>query len=120
MQSGLQSMMKDREATFEWIGSLPQANRAPVVKLAYQHLAAQSPEAAAEAYAARPDLATGDSARIIAVIWYGRDQQKAIGWVAELPWGGAREAALAGIKKMAEAQVQRGGSIPEELKELLR
>jgi hypothetical protein len=120
LQTGLKGMITDRDAAFEWIGSLPQAKRGPVVHAAYAQLAVKSPEEAASAYEAWPDLATGDSAKTIAMIWYGQDQQKAIGWVANLPWGGAREAALGALKKMAEVQVQRGGSIPEELKELLR
>jgi hypothetical protein len=120
LYSNMRILLKDREAGLDWIGSLPAAKRAAVIKVAYDHLSREAPAEAAATFDARPDLATSEAARTIATRWYSSNPQKAIGWVANLPWGGTREAALAGLRKVAEAQTRDGGSIPEELKELLR
>lgn len=120
LYSSMGTLLKDRAAGLDWIGSLPPATRTAVVKVAYDHLAMEAPADAAATFDSRPDLANGDAARTIATRWYASNPQKAIGWVANLPWGGTREAALAGLRKVAESQAQSGGSIPEELRELLR
>ena len=119
VQQALQKMMEDRDGTFDWIASLPASNRDPVIKSAYMVLAQESPEKAAAAFDSRPDLATGDGARMILNYWYGRDPNKAVAWVASLPWGGTREAALSAVRKIAEQQVQKGQEPPQQLKELL-
>ncbi|WP_367871529.1 hypothetical protein [Luteolibacter sp. Populi] len=119
VQQALKKMMEDRDGTFDWIASLPPANRVPVIKSAYMVLAQESPEKAAAAFDSRPDLATGDGARMILNYWYGRDPNKAVAWVASLPWGGTREAALSAVRKIAEQQVQKGQEPPQQLKELL-
>ncbi|WP_035612341.1 hypothetical protein [Haloferula sp. BvORR071] len=120
LYTNMRTLLKDRDAGLDWIGSLPPANRTAVLRIAFDHLAMEAPADAAATFDSRPDLATGDGARMIATRWYASNPQKAIAWVTNLPWGGPREAALAGLKKTAEAQAQRGGTIPEELKELLR
>ncbi len=115
LYSNIGMLLKDRTAGLDWIGTLPAANRTAVLRVAYDHLAMEAPAEAAATYDSRPDLATGDGARIIATRWYSSNPQKAIEWVSNLPWGGQREAALAGLKKAAESS----GNVPAELKELL-
>jgi len=118
---GVQAMMEgDKAAAFEWIGTLPEKRRGDVAKAAYQSWAYDAPAEAAAGYDARPDLATGDAARQIATNWYERDPQAALGWISNLPWGGPREAALVGVKKIADFEVELGGTFPEDLKKLVR
>jgi hypothetical protein len=110
----------DKAATFDWISTLPKERRNEVIKIAYQGWSSQAPADAASAFDARPDLATADAARQIAVSWYRKDAKAATGWIATLPWGGTREAALAGVKKVADLEASLGKTSPEELRVLLR
>lgn len=116
--SGL--VAKDKEATFDWLGTLPKERRDEAIKAAYQSWSHDAPAEAASAFDARPHLATADAARQIAASWFQKDAQAATGWIATLPWGGTREAALAGARRIAEFEVEMGGTFPEELKVLLR
>ena len=117
---GMEGMLKDREATFDWIDTLPPENRGTAINAAYLSLAISSPPDAAAAFDSRPDLANSESAKMIAARWYGKNPDAAVDWVASLPWGGPREAALAAMRKSAESSVQRGHYVPQQLKELLR
>jgi hypothetical protein len=118
--SAVAHLMKDREGTFDWIATLPAERREPVLKTAYTRWALDSPAEAAAAFESRPELATREGARQIAYFWYRKDPSGAAGWVAGLPWGGLRESALAGLRKMADYQTQSGGTVPEEVRQLLR
>jgi hypothetical protein len=113
-------LIKDREGTFDWIATLPDDRREPVLKTAYLRWALDSPAEAAAAFDSRPELATGDGARQIAYYWYRADPSAAAGWVANLPWGGLRESAISGLRKMADYQTQSGSAVPEEVRQLLR
>ena len=118
--AAVREMMADRETTFDWIATLPKESRGSVIKAAYQNWSYEAPADAAAAFDSRPELATGDAARQIATNWYRRNPGAAIEWVGALPWGGLREAALAGMKKMADDDLRDGGTVPEDLKKLLR
>ena len=118
--SAVAHLMKDRESTFDWIATLPAGRREPVLKTAYTRWALDSPVEAAAAFESRPELATGEGARQIAYFWYRKDPSGAAGGVSGLPWGGLRESALAGLRKMADYQAQSGGTVPEEVRQLLR
>jgi hypothetical protein len=121
LSPGIQRMMEsNRSACLEWISSLPTKRRNSALKSAYESWARESPADAAASLDDRPDLATPDAARQIAVTWYQRDPQRAVGWVADLPWGGQREAAIAGLKRHADFEVELGGKFPDELKALIR
>lgn len=120
LAGAMKPLFQKREAALDWISGLPAARRGPVLRAAYGYLAADSPEKAAAIFDSRPDLATGEAAGIIAVNWYGADEPKAIAWAAGLPWGGQREAALAGLKRAAESKGQSGAGMPAGLRELLR
>ena len=121
IHAGVSSLIaKDKEATFDWIATLPRERRNEAIKAAYQSWSYDAPAEAASAFDSRPDLATADAARQIAASWFQKDAQAATGWIATLPWGGTREAALAGAKKVAEFEVELGGTFPEELKILLK
>ncbi len=114
-------MMKtDIQGTLDWLASLPEQRRADAAGTAFQHWAWQDPGAAAVEFTARPGLATPRAAQAIAGAWFDRDSEAAISWVAGLPGGEARQAALQALKKGAEFEVQLGGEMPARLEELLR
>ncbi len=110
----------DIPGSLDWIATLPGARRETALDAAFNNLARQNLPAAAEAFAARPDLATPRAAGRIASVWFDRDPNGAISWAADLPAGEARQAALETLKKQAEFEVQLGGEMPARLEELLR
>ncbi|WP_367871531.1 hypothetical protein [Luteolibacter sp. Populi] len=116
IRSAMKEMMANREATFDWLATLPAEGRGPLIKAAYHEWVYTAPVEAAAAFDSRPELANGDVAQQVATGWYRSDPRAAVGWVSKLPWGGVRESAIAGLKKMAE---RKGGSAPEDLKKLL-
>lgn len=118
--SGINQLMKqDRAATFEWISSMSAKQRPELARAAYRSWSYDSPAEAAASFDSRPDLATGETAGQIASSWYSKDPQAALGWIANLPWGGPREAAMAKVKEIADFEVSLGGTFPEDLKKLL-
>jgi hypothetical protein len=120
ISSAVTRLMKDREGTFDWIATLPAERREPVLKTAFTRWALDSPAEAAAAFDSRPELATGECARQIAYFWYRKDPSGAAGWVSGLPWGGLRESAMTGLRKMADYQTQSGGTVPDTVRQLLR
>ena len=120
VSTAVNRLMQDREGTFDWIATLPAGRRGPILETAYTRWALDSPAEAAAAFDSRPELATGDGAQRIAYFWYRKDPSGAAGWVGNLPWGGLRESAIAGLRKMADYQKQSGGTVPEEVRQLLR
>ena len=111
---------KDKLATFDWIESVPASRREALFDTIYHSWAWQAPGEAAAFLETRPELATPELSRKIVEAWYDREPSAAIAWVAQLPWGGTREAALKEAKRKADGIASAGGSYPEELRVLLR
>lgn len=120
VSTAVNRLMQDREGTFNWIATLPPARRGPILETAYTRWALDSPAEAAAAFDSRPELATGDGAQRIAYFWYRKDPVAAAGWISNLPWGGLRESAISGLRKMADYQTKSGGTVPEEVRQLIR
>lgn len=111
---------KDKTAAFDWIESVPQSRRKGLFDAVYHSWAWQAPGEAASFLEKRPELATPELSRKIVEAWYDREPAAAISWVAQLPWGGTREAALKEAKRKADDRASGGVDYPEELKVLLR
>ncbi|QJE95812.1 hypothetical protein [Luteolibacter luteus] len=111
---------QDKVAAFDWIETVPASRRDALFDAVYHSWAWQAPGEAAAFLETRPELATPELSRKIVEAWYDREPSAAIAWVAQLPWGGTREAALKEAKQKAESMAAGGGSFPEELRVLLR
>lgn len=111
---------KDKLAAFDWIETVPEPRRETLFDAVYHSWAWQAPGEAAAFLETRPELATPELSRKIVEAWYDREPSAAIAWVAQLPWGGTREAALKEAKRKADGIAATGGTYPEELRVLLR
>lgn len=111
---------KDKVAAVDWIDTVPASRRETLFDAVYHSWAWQAPGEAAAFLETRPELASPELSRKIVEAWYDREPTAAIAWVAQLPWGGAREAALKEAKRKADGIAATGGTYPAELRVLLR
>lgn len=108
----------DPGGALKWASSLPADRRDTLVHTTYRQWADSDPAAAGAALLAQPNIAP-ESARTIAARWYSQDKAGSIQWVASLPPGEIRTHALAVLKSRADSEVQRGGTVPPALQELI-
>lgn len=109
----------DPAATLEWASALPDDRRESFVRATYRDWAYDDAPSAAADFANRPDSAPPAAAASIVSSWFDRDPDAAIRWTADLPPGPAREATLKSLKRLADFEVQLGGTFPPELQNLL-
>lgn len=110
---------KDPAATLEWAAALPADRRESFIRTTFRDWSYRDAPAAATAYLEQSDFAPPAAAASISGNWFHEDPEASIRWTAALPEGPARETALKNLKRLADFEVQLGGTFPPALQKLL-
>jgi len=110
---------EDPAATLDWAARLPADRRESFLRTTFRDWSDLDAPAAAAAYLEQPDFAPPAAAASIAGNWFRGDPEASIRWTAGLPEGLARVAALENLKRLADFEVQLGGTFPPALQKLL-